>query len=204
MQAAIDFNSLGKEALRTSCREAGISYSKLNNEGMRLALTEHYAALAETDTFLEKSVVVEEINEAAELEIAESEASTLAHVNRVFSSMFGAPVVPVSTIKGTVFRDGKAAEKTIAKEKVKIEKIKTDRVSRKGYSIQKGRETKNGVKRPSEGTICAQVWLYLDNNPETKAGELNQLSVDKDWDRTTLGCQFYAWRKFMGIKGRSN
>lgn len=34
----MDFNSMGKDALRAACKAAGIAYGKLNNDGMRAAL----------------------------------------------------------------------------------------------------------------------------------------------------------------------
>jgi len=193
---ASKFDAMGKEELRAACREAGVSYSKLNNDGMRAALVAHYA----------KSEPAEE-QPAAEEEAAPAQRSALAQ-------MFGltaAPTAPTPQV-GTSYRvvDGKRVEAKAAKEKgearTRTEKPAAPavpRVSRKGYTIQKEREERNGVKRPSEGTVCGAVWAEFDKNPEIKAGDLADLADANGWNRTNVSCEFYAWRKFMGIKGRA-
>lgn len=196
---ASKFDAMGKEELRAACREAGISYSKLNNDGMRAALTAHYAALEVAEA------PAEEV--AAEEEVAEQPARP-----NVFAQMLGltpAPL-PVGCGTGTRVVDGKKVDPNAPKAKgesrARTEKPAAPvvpRVSCKGYTIQKEREERNGVKRPSEGTICGAVWTEFDKNPEIKAGELADLADANGWNRTNVSCEFYAWRKFMGIKGRA-
>lgn len=192
---ASKFDAMGKEELRAACREAGVSYSKLNNDGMRAALVAHYAVEETAD---------EQVEDAAE-EVAEP-----ARPN-VFAQMLGlAPApLPVGCGTGTRVVDGKKVEAKAPKAKGEP-RTRSDnpaapvvpRVSRKGYTIQKEREERNGVKRPSEGTVCGAVWAEFDKNPEIKAGELADLADAHGWNRTNVSCEFYSWRKFMGIKGR--
>lgn len=193
---ASKFDAKGKEELRAAMREAGISYSKLNNDGMRAALVAHYA----------KS---EEVVEQAEVEGVVEAAPTRPNM---FASLLNPQAVPASmqAQATTIVRDGKRVEAAPAKGKseprARTEKPASPaapRVSRKGYTIQKEREERNGVKRPSEGTICGAVWAEFDKNPEIKAGELAALADANGWNRTNVSCEFYAWRKFMGIKGRA-
>lgn len=193
---ASKFDAMGKEALRAACREAGISYSKLNNDGMRAALVAHYAQSEE----VVEQAEVEEVSEAAP-----SRPS-------LFASLLNPQAVPASmqAQATTIVRDGKRVEAAPAKSKseprARTEKPAAPavpRVSRKGYTIQKEREERNGVKRPSEGTVCGNVWAEFDKNPEIKAGELAALADANGWNRTNVSCEFYAWRKFMGIKGRA-
>lgn len=193
---ASKFDAMGKEALRAACREAGISYSKMNNDGMRAALVAHYAQS-------------EEVVEQAEAEEVVEAAPTRPSL---FASLMNPQAVPAS-MQGTssyIVRDGKRVEAAPAKGKseprARTEKPAAPavpRVSRKGYTIQKEREERNGVKRPSEGTVCGNVWAEFDKNPEIKAGELATLADTNGWNRTNVSCEFYAWRKFMGIKGRA-
>jgi len=166
---ASKFDEMGKEALRAACREAGISYSKLNNGGMRAALIAHYAQSEEVD----KQAEVEEFVEVAPTR------------SRLVDFLLAQQAV----------RDRKRVEAAPADRA-------EPRVSRKGYTIQKNREERNGVKRPSEGTVCGKVWAEFDKNPEIKAGELAALADANGWNRTNVSCEFYAWRKFNGIKGR--
>ena len=193
---ASKFDAMGKEALRAACREAGISYSKLNNDGMRAALVAHYAQ-------------PEEVVEQAEVEEAAEAAPSRPSL---FASLLNPQAVLASmqAQATTIVRDGKRVEAAPAKGKseprARTEKPAAPavpRVSRKGYTIQKEREERNGVKRPSEGTVCGAVWAEFDKNPEIKAGELADLADANGWNRTNVSCEFYAWRKFMGIKGRA-
>lgn len=192
---ASKFDAMGKEALRVACREAGISYSKLTNAGMRAALVAHYA---QPEDVVEQAEV-EEVVEAAP-----------ARPN-LFASLLNTQAVPASmqAQATTIVRDGKRVEAAPAKGKseprARTEKPAAPavpRASRKGYTIQKEREERNGVKRPSEGTVCGNVWAEFDKNPEIKASELADLADTNGWNRTNVSCEFYSWRKFMGIKGR--
>lgn len=180
------FDAMGKEELRAACRKAGVSYNKLNNDGMRAALVAHYAKFDEQASPSQKSD---------------------------FAQMLGltaAPVAPAALV-GNSYRvvNGKRVEAKAAKEKGEA-RSRTERpaapavprVSRKGYTIQKGREERNGVKRPSEGTVCGAVWAEFDKNPEIKAGELADLADANGWNLNNVSCEYYSWRKFNGIKGR--
>lgn len=192
---ASKFDAMGKEELRAACREAGVSYSKLNNDGMRAALVAHYAQS-------------EEAAEEVETEVEETPTSN----GMFFAQLLGVTPVPAPANVGNVTRvvDGKRGESKASKEKgearARTEKPAAPavpRVSRKGYKIQKEREERNGVKRPSEGTVCGNVWAEFDKNPEIKAGELAALADVNGWNRTNVSCEFYAWRKFNGISGRA-
>lgn len=194
---ASKFDAMGKEELRAAMREAGISYSKLNNDGMRAALVAHYA----------------KAEQAAEVEAEEEEETRPTSNDMSFAQILGMapmPAMPASTGPVTRVVDGKKVEAKAPKAKAEP-RTRSDkpaapvvpRVSRKGYTIQKEREERNGVKRPSEGTVCGNVWAEFDKNPEIKAGELQALADENGWNRTNVSCEFYAWRKFMGIKGRA-
>lgn len=194
---ASKFDAMGKEALRASCREAGISYGKLNNDGMRAALAAHYAQSEEA---------------AEEVETEEAAEQPAPALSNMFAAMLNPQPIPASmqSAPSYIVRDGKRVEAAPAKGKseprARTEKPAAPavpRVSRKGYTIQKEREERNGVKRPSEGTVCGNVWAEFDKNPEIKAGELATLADANGWNRTNVSCEFYAWRKFMGIKGRA-
>ena len=192
---ASKFDAMGKEELRAAMREAGLSYSKLNNDGMRASLVAHYAVEETAD---------EQVEEVAE-EVAEP-----ARPN-VFAQMLGLAPTPLPASNGNVTRvvDGKKVDPNASKAKgesrARVEKNPAPavpRVSRKGYTIQKEREERNGVKRPSEGTVCGNVWAEFDKNPEIKASELADLADTNGWNRTNVSCEYYSWRKFNGIKGR--
>lgn len=75
-----------------------------------------------------------------------------------------------------------------------------------GLKIEKDREERNGVKRPSAGGKCRGVWDMLDrmtakagSPPPAKYARLEASA--QGFDKTTTMVQFYRWRKFNGIKG---
>jgi hypothetical protein len=61
----------------------------------------------------------------------------------------------------------------------------------------------NGVKRPRDGGLCAQVWAALDQmraagtDPATK--DVRDLAAAKGWNVNNATAELSAWRKFNGI-----
>ena len=192
-----NYQAMGKEELRSACRVAGISYSKLNNDGMR-------AELAEKDLLMGQ-----ELSHLKFEAPAETEEVTPSNV---MSSMFGqlgvtpALKIPVPTVVTRVV-DGKKvsadAQPSPQSNTPRSEQPSApSKVLTKGYKIEKDREQRNGVKRPSLGTVCGDTWAAFDANPTIRANELNTLADSHNWNRTNVSCEFYNWRKFNGIKGR--
>lgn len=70
--------------------------------------------------------------------------------------------------------------------------------------IQSNRPEAHGVKRPSEGTICAQIWAWCDevHNAGDRVTAKELKAALPALDATTCTVQFYRWRKFNGIQGR--
>jgi hypothetical protein len=75
--------------------------------------------------------------------------------------------------------------------------------SSNGLKIEKDRETRNGVTRPSIGGKCRRVWDMLDElGLDTTAKQARTRAAELGLDKTTCMVQFYRWRKFNGIEGR--
>jgi hypothetical protein len=91
-----------------------------------------------------------------------------------------------------------------------VEKPKRDRApsgSSNGLKIEKDREQRNGVTRPSIGGKCRGIWDELDAQysvtggiPTAKAAR--DALLPDGFDKTTIMVQYYRWRKFMGVEGR--
>lgn len=86
-------------------------------------------------------------------------------------------------------------------------KVKGVRRTRgRGIAIEKNREEKNGIKRPSIGGKCRAIWDALDRlNKEVQfptAKDARLLSDKYGWEPMTCLLQLYAWRKFNGLKKR--
>lgn len=75
-----------------------------------------------------------------------------------------------------------------------------------GLTIEKNREERNGVKRPSAGGKCRAVWDALDRDVEAgqqpDAKRVKELADANGWNPNNAAIEFYQWRKFNGINGR--
>lgn len=72
--------------------------------------------------------------------------------------------------------------------------------------IEKDREERNGVKRPSVGGACRAVWDFCDDQstpdgvPSVK--DVKAEAEARGWNVNNASIEYYQWRKFMGIRGR--
>lgn len=72
-----------------------------------------------------------------------------------------------------------------------------------GLKIEKDREEKNGVVRPSAGGSCAAVWDFCDAQSETPTvKDLKAQAEAEKWNINNTVIEYYNWRKFNGIVGR--
>ncbi len=70
-----------------------------------------------------------------------------------------------------------------------------------GVKIEKDREERNGIRRPSVGSICARIWeacddFYDNNNAFPKPKELEDWAECNDISLCTCKVQLYVWRNF--------
>lgn len=57
----------------------------------------------------------------------------------------------------------------------------------------------NGVKRPKDGGLCAAVWAWLDAHPEATIKDAKAAAPEHGWNENNVACEFYSWRRFMGL-----
>jgi hypothetical protein len=77
-----------------------------------------------------------------------------------------------------------------------------------GLKIEKDRPEQNGIKRPSEGGRCRAVWDACDEFAQRTgfdptAKEVREMATANGWNANNASIEFYQWRKFNGITGRS-
>lgn len=101
----------------------------------------------------------------------------------------------------------KAVRKPAAKvsKKAKAVAVKKVQAAPVGLKIEKDREERNGVTRPSIGGICRSIWDACDAMRAATLGsptvrEIKEHANLKGWNLTTTTIQFYKWREFHGIK----
>lgn len=221
MNTEVNYDSMGKNQLRAACKEAGVKgYGSMTNDGMRAALR----AATQTKKQEETEIVVSSPGlrnpgdvfgsalNAAKLAIegTEQEQEQEQEQETPVANPFGALITPVAAPTSNTptqrVVDGKKVENRTAPVRGTRTPVApapyVPRVIRKGYTIQKEREERNGVKRPSEGTVCGNVWAVFDAQPNVQAKDLPAIADANGWNRTNVSCEYYAWRKFMGIKGR--
>ncbi len=189
-----------KGQLRQACRAHGVNYAGMNNAGMVAALTSHAVSedaaaevqqdLAAGAAVAEAAVGVQPSTEQLNLAVQDGQvvAAELVQVPKVLPTIVApplhptleAPVTPVTPTPATAAR-----------------------------KVQKDRAEANGVKRPSDGTICGNIWGYCDTVvaggafPSAKDLRAHGASQAPAWDATTCTVQYYRWRKFNGVQGRS-
>ena len=75
-----------------------------------------------------------------------------------------------------------------------------------GLKIEKAREERNGIKKPSVGGQCRAVWDALDDmvaaGTQPTAKQVKAMAEGRGWNPNNASIEFYQWRKFNGIRGR--
>ncbi len=173
--------TMNKGDLRTTCRELGVSYQGMNVDGMRAALATH-ASDAEG-----QPVVLGDVTHLADTVEVTADTVVAPELQNAPEPVEPAVVVREPRVLPTIVPPIAPAP-TVAPVR----------------KVQSNRPEANGVKRPSDGTICAQIWAWCDDTyeagvrPEAKALRAALPALDD----TTKTVQFYRWRKFNGIQGR--
>ena len=140
MQATDKFDAMGKTELRAACKEAGVkNYGKMNNDGMREALRalEAPAEVQQPATPLGNAFAQMIDPKGFAEKMAQHAQNNGAKSRRVVD---GKEV------------QAKAAPAKTSQPRARVEKTPAPfvpKVDRKGYKIEKEREERNGVKRPS-------------------------------------------------------
>lgn len=172
-----NFEQMGKVELRAACKAAGIVYGKLNNDGMRKALslatggTPTPTAQANADASQGIGPVAGDGRPAPIVEGArkpakkvDGPAASLKKMDDVAAALKG-KVRPEEVTKVLEKRENNlhgAVVETPVVEAGPREKVIGEVVKQKSLKIEKGRESQNDVTKPSTGSICRQIWDALD------------------------------------------
>lgn len=214
MQYTLDtLPSQGKQALRDLCRTFAIKYGKLDNAGMREALAQRLAS--ELAPFPSNMATTEHNDDAStangNTRTSTDGPATAAQSDEddeeVFPTVGGATLSSLLGFSGHIQPDPKNVTKVVDGKRVEPGKTNSEksegncnaRHHASGYKIEPVRPERNGVKRPSSGTLCGAVWEYLDENPASTAKEMVAIAADRNWNRTNVLCELYNWRKFNGL-----
>lgn len=213
---------MGKTELRAACKAAGIQYGKLTVGGMRDALRD----TAVIEGWYSKDAapvapVTRNMEELGKFGLGTSEDDAVCPhcgINHIHNGMLTADDEAANSTK-TLWESGQqnaefscmgcGGEWGVVREAYVAPK-QVDRHNGTGLKIEKVREERNGVKRPSAGGKCRAVWDALDAlQAELEAGELvtssmvKDLAADEGWNPNNASIEFYQWRKFNGISKAS-
>lgn len=186
-----NFAEMNRKELRVACKAAGIQYGSLTVGGMRDTL-----ALVDINTLGAYGFGVDENS-------AVCPHCGINHFDNGYS-FHHAKETPHDKFENACLGCG-------GEWGPKIEASKTeDRHTGSGLKIEKVRPEQNGVKRPSAGGKCRAVWDALDElqaelegDEKVTAKMVKDLAADEGWNVNNASIEFYNWRKFNGVSGRS-
>jgi len=186
-----NFASLNKAALRQHMRDAGLPYAGLSVDEMRATLVAHTEVAPEAAIDNALAGVVDAV--AAQVAVAELDAPVVQVPTPVIDALLAqeapvqAPVAPEAPVAAPI--------------------VQPPRATSKGLVIEKNRPVQNGVKMPSAGGLCRAVWDYLqnevDHGRDVTAKSVKAHAAQVGWNTNNASIEFYAWRKFNGVSGRS-
>lgn len=196
-----NFNEMGKVELRAACKEAGIkNYGKMNNDGMRAALVAHYAPQEEV-----RAEAEQQVEQVAPAIVGRNNGNVdPRHLDKC-PECGSEELYAGINIEGMVqFEDSVGGCHHCDWEYDMRSKVAAP--AGKGIKIEKDREERNGVKRPSIGGACRMVWDYLDSvvaaGEQPSAKMVKAHAMEMGWNQNNASIEFYQWRKFNGIRGR--
>jgi predicted component of type VI protein secretion system len=188
------YDQMGKNELRAACKAAGIAYGKLNNDGMRAALAAKDAELGIPETVGQ-----------TEAPVASEPAAPVVSEEKPAEEPAAAPVEQAPAEPTPAEQIEKTMNEAISLQARGL--VGSVRGKTAGMKIEKDREERNGVKRPSAGGLCRQIWDALDaikaGGETPTAKQVTELALAKGWNKNNASIEFYQWRKFNGIEGRA-
>jgi hypothetical protein len=205
------FANLNKAALRQAMRDAGLPYADLSTDAMRAALVAHNLPVEQEIPYVVAPEVAELVQEAVTGETCIDNALNGvvdAVAAQVALAEMDAPVAQVPTpVIDALIAQEVAPEAAPTVQVPSPEVAQLPRGTSKGLVIEKNRPMQNGVRMPSAGGLCRAVWDYLQNEVDhgrtVSAKSVKSYAATVGWNTNNASIEFYAWRKFNGISGRS-
>ncbi len=185
---------MNKAALRAAALAAGLEISRTANvETLRAALL---AGAAEG--------VVEQCSPVA------VSAAAAAPFNPLEAATVAAPALPSPAFTAEYFASVRVPRNLFVPPLASLPGNASRPAKPAKVPVEKEPE-QNGQRRPKPGTVCRAIWEWCEAQnaagvrPEAKALRA-ALGIGGagggTFDHTTCNVQFYAWRRFHGIKGR--
>lgn len=68
--------------------------------------------------------------------------------------------------------------------------------------VEKDRDERNGIKRPSAGGACDRVWQWLDKHPDAQLKDVRAQAERAGWNANNAAIELYQWRKWAGVASK--
>lgn len=213
-----NFSDMNKAQLRNACKDAGIrNYGKMTTAQMREALETYHTAQAKAA----KVSYTEEQLAAMQREGANGVCPHcgIDHLENGWSDFEAALDIAEGDLKlamqsqereyvclacngewGNVIN-----EEDWIKPAAQVKApTTTSRSTGTGIVIEKNREERNGIKRPSAGGACDAVWRECDvyfatNNAAPKPKHMKEWATKMGLNQNNAVIELYNWRKWKGI-----
>lgn len=204
-------NEMNKVELRAACKEHGVkNYGKMTNDGMREALEAHHAASAKQEEKVEQAAPATESASVDLNTLTLTEDDNCPHCGIHLSNGIG-------DFEQLIELHGPKKAHQLAQREFQClacdgewgplrgkYAAKPATATGKGIKIQKDREERNGMKRPSAGGKCAQVWemmdkWYAESGQIIAKKEFLEYAESQGWNRNMASSQRAYWTKFMGL-----
>lgn len=192
-------DKMNRTELRAACKAAGIAYGKLTVAEMRAALATEPAGAASS----QQPAPGTQLPIATESAPVGQPAAPAPASAPVTSDEHACPLCNGDPSNQTWATEGVTC---LCHECGRTWSVTTRREVATGFKIEKHREERNGVKRPSAGGKCRAVWDYLDDaaakGTTPKLADVKAHAEEQGWNIANASIELYQWRKFMGIRGR--
>lgn len=200
-----NLNEMNKAELRAACKEAGVKgYGNMTNDQMREAVAATQAPV---------------VSEGDKSLIAECGHANCPHCGvHLSNGMWNVDALVNDKVQSGL--KDYAADAKVINEEAKFSfwcmgcdeyfgeaRVPMDLSPKKvaapvgtGIKIEKQREERNGLKRPSVGGVCRQVWDWCDaflaaNGKAPKPSDLKTSGFG--WNQNNAVAELYRWKKFV-------
>lgn len=209
--------SANKGLLRQYMRDAQLPYTGLNTDAMRAQLERYYIDVAsDAAAALDADIADPEVV-ADDVQPIKGETDFTAAFDAHIAAMPVAELTDedramLAELEATNEEVAEVVQPTVATAPefgVKVEVApapSAPRSTSKGVRIQKDRPQQNGVKMPSEGSLCRAVWDEVQRSED--AATPHTVKTIKAWAEVNgtnvnnAAIEFYARRKFYGVSSR--
>lgn len=197
-------NEMNKAELRAACKEVGVKgYGNMTNDQMRQAITATQSPVVSE----EDQALIKECGHANCPHCGVHLSNGMWDVDSLVRDKLSSKLGDYASDAEEINQEAKfsfwcmACDEYFGEARVPMN-LETKKVVAvgTGIKIEKDREERNGLKRPSVGGVCRQVWDWCDaflaaNGKAPKPSDLKNSGFN--WNQNNAVAELYRWKKFV-------